>query len=99
MLGLPNQGCIKGTDGSSCEYFIRMAPNLNDSDFLDIYMEGNLKGWVAVGFSRDTFMVNYYQTNNNNYNMTSFQKGPNPTNEMISFRCSFSILSFCIESQ
>ena len=70
MLGLPNQGCIKGTDGSSCEYFIRMAPNLDDPDFLDIYMEGNLKGWVAVGFSHDTYMVNYYQTNNNNYNIT-----------------------------
>ena len=37
-----------------------MAPNLDDSDFLDIYMEGSIKGWIAVGFSRNKLMVNIF---------------------------------------
>ena len=34
-----------------------MAPNKQDKSFVDFYLEGNLTGWVAVGFSNDENMV------------------------------------------
>jgi hypothetical protein len=33
-----------------------MEPNKDDPRFLDIYLEGTQKGWVAVGFSYDKKM-------------------------------------------
>ena len=42
-----------------CSYFVAMAPNEKDERFLDIYLEGTLPGWVAVGFSFDKKMVIY----------------------------------------
>ena len=34
-----------------------MAPNENNKEFLDIYLEGSQVGWVAVGFSLNKRMV------------------------------------------
>lgn len=55
-LGVPNN-CIEGTDGSRCDAFLRMAPNEDNSSFIDFYLEGSLKAWVAVGFSENKNMV------------------------------------------
>ena len=55
-LGFPD-GCASATNGSKCNTYLRMAPNLENDSFIDFYLEGNLQGWVAVGFSKDKFMV------------------------------------------
>jgi hypothetical protein len=34
--------------------------NAGNSDFLDIYLEGEADGWVAVGFSATSSMVRSY---------------------------------------
>lgn len=34
-----------------------MGPNSVNSQYLDIYMEGNANGWMAVGFSDNNQMV------------------------------------------
>ncbi|XP_019855379.1 PREDICTED: putative ferric-chelate reductase 1 isoform X2 [Amphimedon queenslandica] len=41
---------------NDCDYRVVMGSNDNDPDFLDIYLEGNRAGWVAVGFSLDRAM-------------------------------------------
>ena len=46
-----------GCDRQSCDVYAAMGPNAANADFLDIYLEGTADGWVAVGFSKDTFMV------------------------------------------
>ena len=58
IIGVPD-GCISSgsTDGSKCHIFLRMGPNEKNHSFVDFYMEGNLTGWVAVGFSMDEKMV------------------------------------------
>ena len=56
-FALPSHDCLNGTDGSKCDVFLRMAPNKENKSFVDFYLEGNLKGWVAVGFSNDQNMV------------------------------------------
>ena len=40
-----------------CNYYVAMAPNENNKEFLDIYLEGSQVGWVAVGFSLNKRMV------------------------------------------
>ena len=50
--GLP-ANCMR----ADCDYFIALGPNPFDSTSVEIYLEGNAAGWVAVGFSRDTMMV------------------------------------------
>lgn len=55
-IGVPDR-CVDGTDGSKCDIFLRMAPNRENNTFVDFYMEGNMTGWVAVGFSMDDKMV------------------------------------------
>jgi hypothetical protein len=40
----------------NCSYYLAMGPNEDDPRFLDIYLEGTQKGWVAVGFSYDKKM-------------------------------------------
>ena len=34
-----------------------MGPNSVNSQYLDVYMEGTVDGWMAVGFSLDQSMV------------------------------------------
>ena len=34
-----------------------MGPNTANSQYLDVYMEGTVDGWLAVGFSLDQAMV------------------------------------------
>ena len=46
-------GCMP----SECQTFIGIDTNAGNSDYLDIYMEGNSQGWVAVGFSESANMV------------------------------------------
>ena len=45
-----------GCAPSACDIFVGIDNNTNPS-FLDIYMEGNAEGWVAVGFSDTRNMV------------------------------------------
>ena len=44
-------------DPSACDIFVGIDTNTGDARFLDIYMEGNAQGWVAVGFSDSRNMV------------------------------------------
>lgn len=46
-------GCIV----SNCTTFIGIDTNTGDSGVLDIYMEGEALGWVAVGFTETRNMV------------------------------------------
>ena len=55
-MGVPDN-CVDGKDGSKCDIFLRMAPNKDNGSFVDFYLEGNLTGWVAVGFSNDQNMA------------------------------------------
>ena len=42
---------------SSCTFYWAMGPNTANSQYLDVYMEGTVDGWLAVGFSHDQAMV------------------------------------------
>ena len=44
-----------GTPGSG--YFFGARVNPTDNNFLDMRLEANAEGWVAVGFSRSSSMV------------------------------------------
>ena len=46
-----------GCDLSECDLYVGIDTNTGDPEFLDIYMEGNAQGWVAVGFSETRDMV------------------------------------------
>jgi len=48
-------GCTPTVD---CSYFVGIQTNTNSS-FLDIYLEGDSQGWVAVGFSSSANMVSW----------------------------------------
>ncbi|XP_019851676.1 PREDICTED: flocculation protein FLO11-like isoform X2 [Amphimedon queenslandica] len=43
-------------DRASCTFYWAMGPNSVNSQYLDIYMEGTVDGWMAVGFSLDQSM-------------------------------------------
>jgi hypothetical protein len=45
-----------GCEPDSCNYFVGIDTNEGDSSFLDIYLVGKAKGWVAVGFSETSDM-------------------------------------------
>uniref|UniRef100_A0A1X7UY64 DOMON domain-containing protein n=1 Tax=Amphimedon queenslandica TaxID=400682 RepID=A0A1X7UY64_AMPQE len=53
LFGMP-QGCER----SACEYYVGLSPNPSDPTYLDVYLEGNAAGWIAVGFSLNTQMEN-----------------------------------------
>ena len=44
---------------SKCDVFIGIDTNAGDPDFLDIYLEGQAGGWVAVGFTETPDMVGH----------------------------------------
>ena len=46
-----------GCQRSTCDYFVATGPNPANGNYLDIHLEGNAQGWVAVGFSKDMRMV------------------------------------------
>ena len=48
-----------GCDPSSCNLYVGIDTNAGNNGFLDIYLEGNAAGWVAVGFSESRDMVCY----------------------------------------
>ena len=52
IIGLPD-GCSR----ENCDYYVGFGPNTDDSDYLDIYLEGEADGWIALGFSENTQMV------------------------------------------
>lgn len=41
----------------NCQVFVGVDTNAGDSNYLDIYLEGEADGWVAVGFSATPTMV------------------------------------------
>ena len=45
---------------SECDVFVGIDTNAGDSDYLDIYLEGEADGWVAVGFTETANMVNWF---------------------------------------
>lgn len=47
----------EGCERRSCDYHVAMGVNEYDVNYLDIYMEANAQGWVAIGFSLDIPMV------------------------------------------
>ena len=47
------EGCLR----VDCEYYVGMSRNPSDPTYLDVYLEGNAAGWVAIGFSNNTQMV------------------------------------------
>ena len=42
---------------AQCEVFVGIGTNTGNSSYLDIYLEGQAGGWVAVGFSKTSDMV------------------------------------------
>ena len=52
VFGMP-EGCNR----SSCEYYVGLSRNPSNPTYLDVYLEGNAAGWVAIGFSLNTQMV------------------------------------------
>ena len=48
-----------GCEPSQCEIFIGIDTNTGNNSFLDIYMEGEARGWIAVGFSDTRSMVSH----------------------------------------
>ena len=57
------EGCII----SDCDHFIGIDTNAGESNYLDIYMEGDAAGWVAVGFSETSDMVRHDHTLGSSY--------------------------------
>ena len=39
-----------------------MGPNTANSQYLDVYMEGTVDGWMGIGFSLDQAMVSAIRT-------------------------------------
>ena len=54
-IGIPKD-CEKKAI-SKCDYFLGINTNGEDSDYLIFTLEGNAKGWIAVGFSETPTMV------------------------------------------
>ena len=46
-----------GCAPSECDLYVGIDTNTGNAEFLDIYIEGNAQGWVAVGFSDSRDMV------------------------------------------
>lgn len=42
---------------SKCDYFFGINTNSGDSSYVDFTLEGEAKGWVAIGFSDTPSMV------------------------------------------
>lgn len=54
--GIP-EGCAQ----AECDYFVGINPS-SDENLLEFTLEGNAKGWVAIGFSKTPSMVCAYAT-------------------------------------
>lgn len=52
MFSEPN-----GCDRADCDYYWAMGPNNEYSSYVDIYLEENINGWIAAGFSQNRQMV------------------------------------------
>ena len=49
-----------GCERADCSVYWAMGPNTDNSDCLDVYMEGDVTGWMALGFSENQQMVYSY---------------------------------------
>ena len=49
--------CIPAQSQRECAVFVGIGTNTGNSSYLDIYLEGQADGWVAVGFSKTSDMV------------------------------------------
>ena len=56
VLSIPSR-CAD--EPSTCDYYVAMAPNPENNSYIDVHLEGKADGWIAVGFSNDTFMVSF----------------------------------------
>lgn len=52
IVGLP-EGCER----ESCTYYVGIGPNAVDPSIVEIYLEGQVDGWIAIGFSMNMLMV------------------------------------------
>ena len=50
------QNCVQ----SSCDFFVGISDDMNDSGVLHFTLEGKAKGWIAVGFSKTPNMVGIF---------------------------------------
>lgn len=50
-----------GCNLTNCTSFVGIDTNVDNPGFLDIYMEGEALGWVAVGFTQTRDMVRLWQ--------------------------------------
>ena len=50
------ENCLR----QECEYFVGLGLNPSNSSYLDVYLEGNAAGWIAIGFSLNRQMVHEY---------------------------------------
>ena len=49
----------KGCDPEDCDYFVGIDTNTGNSSFLDFYLIGRARGWVAVGLAMAPAMVSW----------------------------------------
>lgn len=69
IFGEP-EGCIRDVN---CSFYWAMGPNNENPNFLDIYLEGDVGGWLAVGFSKNQLMVCCYSLCNHNYALMLYE--------------------------
>jgi len=48
----------EGCDPAQCDIFVGIDTNAGNPQYLDITLQGNSQGWIAVGFSATQNMVN-----------------------------------------
>ena len=51
-----SRGFPEGCPQPECDYFVGINPS-SDGNLLEFTLEGNARGWVAVGFSKTPSMV------------------------------------------
>ena len=47
------RGCVP----DDCDYFVGIDTNEGESSFLDVYLVGKTRGWVALGLTKTANMV------------------------------------------
>ena len=48
-----------GCEPSACDRFFGVQVNADNTSYLDLYMEGNARGWLALGFTLSANMVRW----------------------------------------
>ena len=47
-----------GCNRTNCTVYVAVDTNRGNDSYIDIYMEGHAAGWVGIGFSQTSNMVN-----------------------------------------